>query len=54
MSFLSLVDLLEETDKLTDWYTLGVFPQNAVPKTWKTLKKDSLYRWTEALQNSAV
>ena len=25
MSFISLVDLLEETDKLTDWYTLGVF-----------------------------
>ena len=25
VSFLSLVDLLEETDKLTDWYTLGVF-----------------------------
>ena len=27
MSFISLVDLLEETDKLTDWYTLGVFLQ---------------------------
>ena len=25
MSFLNLIDLLEETDKLTDWYTLGVF-----------------------------
>ena len=25
MSFISLVDILEKTDKLTDWYTLGVF-----------------------------
>ena len=24
-SFINLTDLLEETDKLTDWYTLGVF-----------------------------